>query len=101
MTATATRPTTATDIVIKQYRISGRCVLRSGGHDIAGLYDAIGRISTRTHGDSLQAQEAVIATTLGDHGYALSTMDRDDYGNWLLTFAQGPKMRAGNAQYWG
>jgi len=79
--------TTAIDIVIKQYRISGRCVLRSGGHAIAGLYDAIGRISARTHGDSRQSQEAAIAEALGDHGFALSTMDRDDYGNWLLTFA--------------
>jgi len=86
MTTTATRPTTAT-IVIKQYRISGRCVLRSGGHDIAGLYDVIGRISTRTYGDSRQAQEAVIVATMDALGYELSTMDRDDYGNWLLTFA--------------
>jgi len=86
MTTTATRPTTASDIVIKQYRISGRCVLRSGGHAIAGLHDAIGRISARTHGDRTK-QSFDLAATLGDHGYALSGADQDAYGNWLWTFA--------------
>lgn len=90
---------TSTDIVIKQYRITGRCTLRDGGHHIAGLHEAISRISIKTDGDRAK-QEAAIAETLDSFGYQLARFDRDDYGNNLLVFSMPPQMSATNAQYW-
>lgn len=89
-----------TDIIIKQYRITGRCVLRSGGHHIAGLHEAVNKISIKTDEDPSR-QRVALAETLGSFGYELARFDRDDYGNNLLVFAMPPHMSANNAQYWG
>jgi hypothetical protein len=80
-----TMPTAlAQEIVIKQYRLTGRCAVRSGGNYLGKLNDRI-QAATIPLTDK---QEQVNATTeiLADYGYEYSSYSRDEWGNALLTY---------------
>jgi hypothetical protein len=79
------------DIIIKQYRISGRCCVRSGGHHIAGLNDGV-QAATITL-ENTQDQRDAVDNVMDGHGYVLARFERDDYGNTLLTYAVAKEMR--------
>lgn len=83
---------TKEEIVIKQYRITGRCAVRSGGRHIGGLNDGVQKATIPL--ENAVDQRTAVAVVMARHGYELARFDRDDYGNTLLTYAVAKDMKA-------